>query len=204
MAPEPSVICLDAMGVIYRIGDDMRDLLIPFARERGSTRSDGEISAEYHACSRGEFSSAELWRRLGVQDPESEHERAYLSRYQLMPGITQLVRRWVARGLTVACLSNDISEWSAWLRMRHALASLISPWIVSGDVGVRKPDERIYRALLEALDIDADRCVFVDDRERNLDAARTLGLRTILFGAPSAAHPFALDVAGLDAMIGPA
>jgi len=57
------------------------------------------------------------------------------------------------RGIAVACLTNDVSEWSALLRRRFELETRIRPWIVSGDVGARKPDPQIFAVLQRALDV---------------------------------------------------
>jgi putative hydrolase of the HAD superfamily len=51
----------------------------------------------------------------------------------------------------------------------------------SSRVGIAKPDEGIFRHAAEALDVDLDECVFVDDTIGHIDGARALALRTIHF-----------------------
>jgi putative hydrolase of the HAD superfamily len=48
-------------------------------------------------------------------------------------------------------------------------------------VGIRKPDEGIYRLALEVTQRAPGECLFIDDRDLNLECARQLGFRTILF-----------------------
>jgi putative hydrolase of the HAD superfamily len=48
-------------------------------------------------------------------------------------------------------------------------------------LGVRKPDEGIYKLALEVTQRDPDECLFIDDRELNLECARQLRMRTIHF-----------------------
>jgi len=48
-------------------------------------------------------------------------------------------------------------------------------------LGIRKPDEGIYRLALEVTQRDPQECVFIDDRELNLECARALHMRTIQF-----------------------
>ena len=55
-------------------------------------------------------------------------------------------------------------------------------FVISGDVGVRKPDAAIYRELISQTGVPAENMVFVDDRPKNLDAAAELGFRTVQFG----------------------
>ena len=51
--------------------------------------------------------------------------------------------------------------------------------VVSGRIGMVKPDPRIYAHLLEHVDEPAERCVFIDDNAHNTDAATALGFHAI-------------------------
>jgi putative hydrolase of the HAD superfamily len=48
-------------------------------------------------------------------------------------------------------------------------------------LGVRKPDEGIYKLALEVTQRSPDECLFIDDRELNLECAQQLRMRTIHF-----------------------
>ena len=194
-------VCFDAMGVLFVAADDLRDLVIPFARSRGSARAEAEIVETYRRCSRGELTSADFWRWLGVAGEGAELDADYLAGQRTNDDVVRLAASLAARGTTLACLSNDVREWSEWLRQRHGLDRDIRTWVVSGEVGIRKPDAGIYEALLRRTGIEAKDWTFVDDREANLDAAARLGFRTIRFGARSATHPSASDAAKLATLI---
>ena len=51
--------------------------------------------------------------------------------------------------------------------------------IESARIGLRKPDPRIYRMMIEALKVDPKRCVYLDDLGVNLKPAREMGMTTI-------------------------
>ncbi len=53
--------------------------------------------------------------------------------------------------------------------------------IVSADVGMVKPDSRIYTLTTERLGVEPNECVFIDDREIFLVVAREMGMKTILY-----------------------
>jgi len=55
-----------------------------------------------------------------------------------------------------------------------------SAFIISSQIGARKPDPRMFNAALDALDVTAGEALFVDDNKKNCDAARNLGLHTAL------------------------
>ena len=51
--------------------------------------------------------------------------------------------------------------------------------MLSGEIGIRKPDPEIYLVAARRLDVAPDRCVFVDDLGGNLKPAKALGMTTI-------------------------
>ena len=53
--------------------------------------------------------------------------------------------------------------------------------ILSYRDGVIKPDPAIYRLLLDRYSLNPEECVFLDDIQKNLDAAKAFGIHTILF-----------------------
>jgi HAD superfamily hydrolase (TIGR01509 family) len=172
------IIVLDAMGVIFSVGNDDRDLLCPFIEEKGGTKDFPKIEMLYHSASLGRMSSAEFWEAVGL-DPGLEDE--YLQRYELTDGLTDFLENVNSQGYDVWCLSNDISEWSKKLRTRFGLDNYIHGFVISGDVGVRKPEQVIFDYLIGQLTVSPHDAVFVDDQRRNLDVAAALGFSTILF-----------------------
>jgi putative hydrolase of the HAD superfamily len=53
--------------------------------------------------------------------------------------------------------------------------------VISSEIGIIKPDPRIYRYMLDKLECSASEAVFIDDRILNVEAAREVGLEAILF-----------------------
>lgn len=171
-------VVLDAMGVIYSVGDDVGELLCPFIAEKGGLRDGERVHTLYRAASLGQLSSKEFWLAVSV-DPELEEE--YLARHRLTDGLLNLLQTLHLRGYPIWCLSNDVSEWSLKLRDRFGLAEFIRGFLISSDVGVRKPDRTIFAHLLQKTSATPPEIMFVDDNLANLDAAATLGIQTILF-----------------------
>ncbi|WP_395104549.1 HAD family hydrolase [Actinomadura sp. SCN-SB] len=80
-----------------------------------------------------------------------------------------------AAGLRTALLSNS---WGNDYP-RDLFADLFDAVVISAEVGMRKPDERIFRHALDLVGLPAEQCVFIDDIEHNIAAARALGMRAI-------------------------
>jgi HAD superfamily hydrolase (TIGR01509 family) len=173
-----SWVALDAMGVIYE-QQGVSGLLAAFAGRLGVPLDPGVAKDLYRQASLGRMSSAELWEALGIPGPQRDAE--FLAGRMLMPGIREFLAAMQREGIQVGCITNDVAEWSLRQRRRYGLQDRIGPWVVSGEVRVRKPAAQIYERFLAEAGCDARDCLFVDDTVENLDAAAGLGFRTLRF-----------------------
>jgi putative hydrolase of the HAD superfamily len=80
-------------------------------------------------------------------------------------------------GLKTAVLSNS---WGRSLYPGDRLGPLFDAVVLSGDVGIRKPDPAIFRLATQRLGVAARACVFVDDHPGHLEAAAAEGMTTVL------------------------
>jgi len=81
---------------------------------------------------------------------------------------------------TLAILSNsDLLNSTKYTE--RGWYSYFNPIILSHELGIIKPDIRIYEVALAKLRIPSNQCVFIDDQEKVLIPARELGMETILF-----------------------
>lgn len=132
----------------------------------------GELPAE-------EFNRA-LAERLSTVDGSPVDPDGLLSRIfahmHSDPAMLGLVGELRAAGLRTALLSNSWGNNYPW----ELLDGLFESTVISGDVGLRKPDAEIYRMTLRDLDLPAERTVFVDDGRPNIEAADRLGMHALL------------------------
>jgi putative hydrolase of the HAD superfamily len=90
------------------------------------------------------------------------------------PAMLALIAELRAAGLRVGLLSNS---WSN--QYPDEVLALCDPVVISGEVGLRKPDPAILRLLLDRLDLPAERTAFVDDVPPNVAAAAELGIHAV-------------------------
>ena len=170
-------LVLDAMGVIFESADDVGELLIPFIVEKNPSCNETAIQAAYLDVSLGTINPDEFWDQVGVP---ANLEDEFLSRHALNTGVVELLDWCRDNEIPVWCLSNDVGRWSQKLRARLNIETYLQGSIISGDVGLRKPDRQIYEALIQASGFPVEELLFVDDREPNVLAARELGIESIL------------------------
>ena len=173
-----SCLVLDAMGVIFKSADDVAELLIPFISEKTGSSDEEAIQSAYIDASLGKIDPDEFWVYFNMP-PESEDN--YLSRHSLNPGALELLAFAKEKKAPVWCLSNDVGRWSNKLRSNLGIEEYLAGSVISGDVGVRKPDRKIYEILIEHSGCKIDELLFVDDREKNVIAARDIGIETVLY-----------------------
>jgi putative hydrolase of the HAD superfamily len=97
-----------------------------------------------------------------------------------------LAARFRAAGGRTALLSNSGPEVMARVRAEHPLEARFDVVVNSCEVGLAKPDPRIFRLCLERLGLPAGAALFVDDRADNVEAAAGVGLQTLRFEGPDA------------------
>jgi putative hydrolase of the HAD superfamily len=98
------------------------------------------------------------------------------------PAMLEALKRISAR-LKTGCITNNVksepgaADWRS--RQVDEAMSLFHHVIESSKVGIRKPDPRIYTMMLDALDVDPRRAIYLDDLGINLKPAREIGMTTI-------------------------
>lgn len=175
-------IIFDVMGVVFVEGDDTGKLLIPYIQSLLPEISADTIGNIYLKASLGQFSSNDFWLKLGFAENKiRDIEQHYLNTcFKIDDAFIPCIRRLKNR-YDLSLLSNDISEWSAYLRQKYGIDKLIERAFISGDLGLRKPNPEIYRKALELLKAAPKECVFIDDDPARVDAAAKLGINAILF-----------------------
>jgi 2-haloacid dehalogenase len=112
--------------------------------------------------------------------------RAYDERWEESIGgpiwpTVQLLRKLMENGYALYGLSNWSVEKFALVRARYPFFDWFDEILLSGEVGLAKPDERIFHLLLERVGKPAADCLFIDDSARNVEVARELGFEVIHF-----------------------
>lgn len=83
--------------------------------------------------------------------------------------------------LKVYAMSNVSKEDFAVLSTKMADWSIFNRVFTSGHAGMRKPDLRFYRHILEETKLNPEETVFIDDKPKNVLAAKSLGINSIVF-----------------------
>ena len=127
---------------------------------------------------------ASLGREVGMLD-FTAHYFAGLSPNEPMIELMAALRD---EGYRMALLTNNVREWEPYWRSMAPIDDIFELVVDSAYVGMRKPDREIYELTVERLGVAPHECLFVDDLERNCDAARDAGMRAVRYVSAGQAH----------------
>jgi HAD superfamily hydrolase (TIGR01509 family) len=100
--------------------------------------------------------------------------------YRWLPGIEELLGE-LAEAETAMHAFSNYPVWYRLIEERLGLSRFLEWTFVSCRTGVRKPDAAAYATVLRELKVPAERCIFVDDRAPNCDAARKSGIHAVQY-----------------------
>ncbi|MEC7521690.1 MAG: HAD family phosphatase [Myxococcota bacterium] len=177
----PEVLLLDVMGTLvydpfHRVmpaffGMSLKELL-------AAKHPDAWVRFEHGEMDEGAF------LRSFFADGRGYDERAFVEAvrgaYRFLDGVEPLLAELRERGVEMHALSN----YPCWYRLieeRLGLSRYLDWSFVSCDTGVRKPHPEAYLGAARRLETPPERCLFVDDRESNVEAARAVGMDAVIF-----------------------
>jgi putative hydrolase of the HAD superfamily len=140
---------------------------------------------------RGEVSEREflddlawgLEDELGHRPTLHRFREIYFEALHANEPMLDLMRELRDRGMRMAILTNNVREWEELWRSKLPVDEIFELIVDSAWVGLRKPDPAIYLLTIDRLDagLAPSDCLFVDDNELNVEAARELGMTAIQF-----------------------
>jgi epoxide hydrolase-like predicted phosphatase len=149
------------------------------------------VTHDWHRLEIGELSLEEYFAGVTRRAPEVLGKPIDFDAYRRFTAdmpmgvhwpVVHEVRRLRDVGLKVALLTNNVKEWGDHWRSTFPIDELFEVVVDSSEVGMRKPDPRIYRLVCDRLGVAPEASAFVDDNADNIAAARRLGMEVVLFG----------------------
>jgi len=171
-------ILFDCYGVLVGTG-----AWAIYERLGGNVEEDAELLDMWlNKLNSGSVSSTEFNEAMGqaLQITPAEYAQAVKEDEKLNQPLLQYIREELAPHLKLAVVSN-----AAGASLRKQLTSndleVFDGVFISEEVGLLKPDPKFFEFALEKLGVNAQEAVFVDDHQKYLDGAQSVGLQTILY-----------------------
>jgi HAD superfamily hydrolase (TIGR01509 family) len=180
-------LIFDFGGVLVRMVDDRPRLMLAEQLQVPLSHLDDLVffSDSARRASRGEIKVDQHWMAVGdALGIPSEDMPRFLEKYwsaddvnwELLDFIKSLHPRY-----KIGLLSNAWDDLRQTMHERWNMDVLFDDLVISAEVGIVKPDPRIYQLAVERLGVHPDECVFIDDMLINVEAAHQQGLTAIQF-----------------------
>lgn len=177
-------IILDMYGVIVKqTGDDF----VPYVQQTFPDKTPEEIYTPWFKADRGELSSLDVWAQIGFKGDLEKIEKEYLDTIELNDGFIDFIET-ASKKYKLAIISNDSSRWSKYIREKFDINKYFDVISISGDLKIEKPDKRIFQLTIDKLGVNAEDCLYVDDREGNLEAAEKTGMNTVMINSRNVSY----------------
>jgi len=98
--------------------------------------------------------------------------------FSLNPPVLQIMKR-LKRNYKLVVLSNTDTMRFGFIKKKFPEILVFDEYVLSFEVGFMKPHPHIYKEALKRAGFPAKECVFIDDREENIEAAAKLGINGI-------------------------
>ena len=183
---EVDVFIFDLFGVVIEFDDAIAyaRLARHCADPAGAVAQLDGLLAGYDFCT-GRLTLPEIHRRLveaeGLTLSYPDFEASWQEPYTwAMPGMAPLLERLADRYRLVLLSNVDQYYWPV-VRAAHPELDRFSALLLSCDLGAAKPEPEAFLHACQVADTAPARCLFVDDSDVNVDAARRLGFRAHRF-----------------------
>ncbi len=90
-----------------------------------------------------------------------------------------------ARGVPLYAITNFAADTFRLAREIYPFFRLFRGIVVSGEIGILKPDAAVFRRLATDFEIDLTDCLFIDDVQKNVDGASAVGMAGVRFETPA-------------------
>ncbi len=133
----------------------------------------------------------ELATELGHEPELHRFSEIYFDALDPNEPMIELMRGLKRRAYRMALLTNNVREWEPMWRGMLPVDEIFEVIVDSAFVGMRKPERAIYELTVERLGggLGTADCLFVDDVEHNIVAARELGMTAVHFRSSDQAIP---------------
>jgi epoxide hydrolase-like predicted phosphatase len=180
--PAPAGLLVDFGGVLT---NPLAPVMRTFCRAKGIAEEailqamtpGSPLKPGLDAYERGELDDEEFARRLaahlGITVADIDELWADLALDERMFRLVDDIRR---HGIRTCLVSNS---WGLDVYPRERLAASFDAVVISGEVGMRKPDPGIYLHAAAVIAVPPGRCVLVDDSGANLAGATAVGMRAV-------------------------
>ncbi len=190
MKADVQVVFFDIGNVLLHFNprEVLKEIAGALGRRPGKIADFVWTSRKIEALERGEFGTDELFRtfreELGYEGEFDQFKKLWCDHFTLNRSVAAILKK-VSKRLPTYLFSNTHALHYEHIRENYAFTKHVKGAVLSHEVGMRKPEPRIYAAALKIAGVKKpEQALLIDDLKANVRAARKAGLIAIRFRSP--------------------
>ncbi len=186
----------DLGGVLFTNGTKkfIKELSLSYNISENKVKEviDGEMGSRYRES---KITRDEFWRQVieefHLNESAEVLEKQWIDGYEIISGTKRIIAE-LSKKYSLYYLSDNVKERVEALNMKFDFLKLFKGGIFSHEVGVRKPNPKIYEFALLKSNSKPEETIFIDDKPMMLNPAKKMGINTILFTTPQQLEEYLL------------
>lgn len=164
-------IIFDMVGpLLQKCPDYIFDEVVETAEKIRSSSTDDEEFVQ-------KFKDNEITKRFS----QEEIAKKIVSKYCKIPEIWNIILPKLKENYKLGIINNGTAITIPYFKIENNFDEFFSTFINSSEVGIEKPDDKIYLITLKQIGLKPEECVFVDDTKDNVLGAEKVGMKGLLF-----------------------
>lgn len=143
------------------------------------------VNGLVNAYETGQMSSLEFFGQLreycGLEIDFNEFKDIWNPIFRENLRVNEAIGYLKSKGYPIFLLSDTNELHFTYIIGQYPIVHVFDEWILSFEVGVKKPEKRIYDVIFEKIDVDASEVFYIDDIERYVEAAKGFGINGMVF-----------------------
>jgi len=178
-------VIFDLSGVIVTRFSDMGKRLEPLLNMGSKEIHLRFKDEEFQYFLKGTITEDEYWRRIIKKNNwkinVSSLKKVRRESFKEIEGTKKIIKVLKEKGIKLGLLSSHTKEWVDFIRRKFDYEKYFDSILYSYQVGYVKPEKKFYEDIIKKLQVEPEYCIYIDDKEKYLEPAKELGMKTILF-----------------------
>jgi putative hydrolase of the HAD superfamily len=168
---------------------DLGKVILPFEHRQIASNDlfdleNGTVNRYEEGLSSSEEFFLEVRKRYDLVLEFEEFSEIWNNIFRDNPEVNEIIVHLKAKGYPIFLLSNTNELHFSYVLDRYPIVHVLDEWILSFEVGVKKPHKRIYDAIFEKMDVEREKVLYIDDIDAYVSAARSYGIPGLVYKSP--------------------
>jgi len=163
----------------------VEDYLVELLNLNSSEIRDKLQGPEFRLLMEGRITEDEFWKKMSQRNQWNidikYFKEAIRNNFEEIKGTREIIEKVKKNGYKLGLLSDHAKEWIDYCNHKFDYHKLFHYTQYSFEVALCKTDSKSFELLLQKLGEKAENCLFIDDREKNINVAKAKGLKVIQF-----------------------